>query len=265
MSSLVALVRGSGDVGSAVAYALFAAGHRPVLCDRPAPSHPRRGMAFTDAHYEGVCELDGTLAKRAGSEDDLRRMLACGRAIPVTELAFAQALAAVRPELIVDARMRKRSEPETQRGLAPLTIGLGPRFVAGASTDVVIETAWGDRLGHVIGSGSALEQAGDPQPIAGVSRDRFVYAPAEGWFRTTLGIGTPVTAGQSVGWIGDTPLLAPLAGRLRGLAHDGAWVEVGAKVVEVDPRGPDAMVRGRGERPRRIADGVLRALGERGA
>lgn len=261
MSSLVALVRGSGDVGSAVAHALFSAGHRAALCDRPAPSHPRRGMAFTDAHYVGVCELEGKLAKRASTGDDLRRMLACGRAIPVTELAFPSALSAARPDLIVDARMRKRAEPEVLRGLAPLTVGLGPRFVAGTTADLVIETAWGDRLGDVIDAGSALDQAGDPQSIAGVSRGRFVHAPAEGWFRTTLDIGSPVTAGQFVGRIGDVSLLAPIAGRLRGLAHDGAWVEAGAKIIEVDPRGPDAVVLGLGERPRRIAEGVLRAVG----
>jgi xanthine dehydrogenase accessory factor len=37
-------------------------------------------------------------------------------------------------------------------------------------------------------------------------------------------------------------------------------VSVQTKVIEVDPRSGDAEVRGIGERPRRIADGVLLAI-----
>lgn len=39
------LVRGSGDVGSAVALRLREAGHRVVVHDDPRPAHARRGMA----------------------------------------------------------------------------------------------------------------------------------------------------------------------------------------------------------------------------
>jgi 2-polyprenyl-6-methoxyphenol hydroxylase-like FAD-dependent oxidoreductase len=43
------LVRGAGDVGSAVATVLFRAGYAVALHDEPAPAAPRRGMAFADA------------------------------------------------------------------------------------------------------------------------------------------------------------------------------------------------------------------------
>ena len=59
------LVRGTGDVGSAVAYALFRAGHSVVLHDKPRPPHHRRGMAFVNALYDGTAELQGALGKRA--------------------------------------------------------------------------------------------------------------------------------------------------------------------------------------------------------
>jgi xanthine dehydrogenase accessory factor len=55
-------------------------------------------------------------------------------------------------------------------------------------------------------------------------------------------------------------VLAPLSGRVRGLVHDGAQVSKGAKLVEIDPRGEAAQVYGLGERPKRIAAGVLRAV-----
>ena len=58
------LVRGVGDVGSAVAAVLFHAGYRVALHDEPGPTTPRRGMAFTDAVFDGVAVLDGLTARR---------------------------------------------------------------------------------------------------------------------------------------------------------------------------------------------------------
>ena len=47
---------------------------------------------------------------------------------------------------------------------------------------------------------------------------------------------------------------------IRGLTHSGVPVAVGTKIIEVDPRGDPAAVFGLGERPRRIAEGVCRAI-----
>jgi xanthine dehydrogenase accessory factor len=168
--------------------------------------------------------------------------------------------------------MRKRAIPEARRGLAPLTVGLGPGFVAGddggANVDLAIETSWRD-LSRVIARGPTLPLAGDPRPLGGHSRDRFIYAPIGGIFRTDRRIGDRVAEGGPVARIegrdgGVTPLLAPLDGTLRGLTRDGVPVARGTKVVEVDPRGA-AAAGGIGERPGRIADGVLRAIAGWGA
>lgn len=254
------LVRGSGDVGSAVAHVLFRAGYAVVLHDDPRPGYPRRGTAFADALFDGSAELEGVLAKRARTVEDVRRMVQCRRAIPVADAGLREVLGAISPEVVVDARMRKRSAPEIQTGLAPLTIGLGPNFEAGTHTNIVIETAWGSDLGRIIDAGRTRELNGRPRDLGGHGRERFVYSPAAGVFRTSLAIGAHVSAGQEVGRVDATVIRAPLTGRLRGLTHDGASVEAGAKVVEVDARGRDAIVRGLGERPKRIADGVLAAL-----
>ncbi len=255
----VILVRGTGDVGSAVAHALFLAGHAVLLHDRPRSAHSRRGMAFTDALYAGQAGLEGVLAKRARTLEDAVQMLRCKRAVPVLDSSFEDALSAAKPQVLVDARMRKREVPERQRGLAPLTIGLGPNFIAGDTVDVVVETAWGERLGALIRDGNALALAGDPRPLGGYGRERFIYAPKAGVFRTSLQIGAEVRGGDIVGSIEEIDLRAPLSGRLRGLAQNGARIEVRNKIVEVDPR-RDAAVHGLGERPRRIAEGVLSAL-----
>ena len=254
------LVRGAGDVGSAVAHVLSCAGHRVILHDVPKPAHPRRGMSFTDALFSGAKELEGVHAVHARTLADLWRVLEPGRAIPVVDMGLQAVVEAVKPDGVVDARMQKHRLPGKERVVAPLTVGLGPGFVAGENANVAIETAWGERLGAVILSGPTLAQAGEPRELGGHGRDRYRCAPVSGRFETSLGIGDHVEPGDAVASVGDAILVAPLAGRLRGLVHDGARVDAGAKVIEVDPRDDRSLVFGLGERPRRIAEGVLQAV-----
>jgi xanthine dehydrogenase accessory factor len=254
------LVRGCGDVGSAVAVLLFRAGYPVVLHDEPATSTPRRGMAFADALFDGWATLDGLTAVRVQTPSELRHALHLGDAVPVTAQPFQQIADTCQWSALVDARMRKRTVPEVQRGLAPLTVGLGPNFIAGENIDVAIETMWGDRLGEIIEAGSTAALAGEPRPIAGVARERFVYAPEARRFITSVRIGDHVTAGEVVAKVGEISLRAPISGVLRGLTRSGVNVAVRTKVIEVDPRGDASRVFGLGERPRQIAEGVLRVL-----
>lgn len=259
----VIVVRGTGDVGSAVASALFRAGHCVVLHEVSAPSHTRRGMAFVDALYQRTAELEGLLAKRVRTLQDIPFMLRCRRAVPVIDASLDKVVTEVNPHVLIDARMRKHHQPEAQRGLVPLTIGLGPNFEAGRNVDIAIETKWGDALGAVIEAGATQALTGEPQAIAGHARDRYVYAPVAGAFATRFNIGDVVEKGQELARIGATPVYAPLSGCLRGITHDRASVAEGSKVVEVDPRGDVRAAHGIGERPRCIAEGVLKAIEER--
>jgi xanthine dehydrogenase accessory factor len=252
------LIRGSGDVGSAVAHRLLREGHEVVVHDVALPAAPRRGMAFADAIFDGACELEGVRARRAEVGE-----LGEGRRDEVLVSAageLGEVLAALLPDVLVDARMRKRARPEVQRGLAPLTIGLGPNFVAGETVDVAIETQWGEELGAVVRAGPTKPLGGEPRSFDGHARDRFVYAPCAGVVRTRAAIGERVIAGAVVATIGAEALPAPLDGILRGLVHDGVPVEAGAKVLEVDPRGDLTKVFGIGVRPARIAAGVVAAI-----
>ncbi len=254
------LVRGVNDIGSAVAHRLAPTGYAVVIHDTPYPPTSRRTMAFTDAVFDGHAHLAGRDACRVDEAHSLLALLHAHTAIPVFVGALADALAAVRPDVLVDARMRKRAIPEGQRDLAPLTIGLGPNVVAGETTHLAVETAWGDRLGAVLTRGATQPLAGDPRPIEGHTRDRFIYAPAAGVFHTSRHIGDMVAQGEIVAHLDTLPLAAPLSGALRGLTHDGVPVAIGIKVIEVDVRGPVGITYGIGERPGRIADGVERAI-----
>lgn len=57
------LVRGIGDVGSAVAHRLFQAGY-VMIHDVRQPSATRRGMAFTDAVFDGRAATGSPLSVR---------------------------------------------------------------------------------------------------------------------------------------------------------------------------------------------------------
>ena len=255
----IILVRGSGDVGSAVAHRLFSARHKVILQDDPSPAYTRRGMAFTDVFFDGKAELEKVIAKRSALGDHVRTMLTCGRAIPTLIGAWRDIVNALQPAVIIDARLKKRATPESLRGAAPLTIGLGPNFIATENVDVVIETSW-DAPGHVIKQGPALPLQGEPQPLGGHGRERYVYAPNAGNFVTSHAIGDHVEAGEHIATLAGEPILAPLSGRLRGLTHSGVEVAQGTKIIEVDPREPDAVVFGLGERPTKIADSIVSVL-----
>lgn len=220
-------------------------------------------MAFADALFGGSTELDGVRGIRF---DDAREVKAASDrcdAVAVTAVELPMLIALLRPDVLVDARMRKHDQPESQITLAPFTIGLGPNFVAGGTVHVAVETGWNEDLGKVIHEGATRPLEGEPQTIAGHARDRYVYAPVAGIFKTAQQIGNQVMAGHEVARIGDTVLCAPISGMLRGLTHDCVPVRERTKVIEVDPRGDAAQIMGIAKRPGQIAAGVLEALNER--
>ncbi len=261
MRPLLALVRGANDVASAVAIALARASLAVLLVETPKPAVSRRGQSFADAAFDGKAALEGLTAQLTDAPLSWARQASPGEiALTVEPIdGFATALA---PSVWIDARMRKRAVPEDQRGRAPLVIGLGPNFVAGGNCDLAIETAYGDGLGKVIETGPTSAFAGEPKPIGGYGRERYVYAPVAGTFHTNHRIGQTVAEGEIVARIDDLPLPAPKPGILRGLTHDGVRLAQGTKCVEVVPEG--AQVYGIGARPAAIAAGVIAALHSKG-
>lgn len=258
------LVRGVGDVASAVAHRLVRDGFPVVLHQGPeAPLAHRRKMSFSDAWFDGGVELEGVTAERLDDLSSLSVLL--GQRIPVPMLisGLEELLQAYDFPVLIDARMRKRERPEDQRGLAPLVVGLGPGFIAGANVDWAVETGWGDSLGMVIRAGPTLPLSGEPQVIGNTGRERIVYAPCSGRWRVRKDIGQAVTAGEVVADIDGLPVTAPIAGTVRGTVRGGVAIRAGAKVLEIDPRQPDAArFAGLGERPRKIAAGAAEALAE---
>jgi xanthine dehydrogenase accessory factor len=253
------LVLGGGDIGSAVAHRLFREGFRVVLSERPRSPHARRGMAFTDALFDGIATLQGV---QACCVPDSYAVEACWReaaAIPMVSFPENLLLAEISFDVCVEATMRRHAVPADIRSMAPLAIGLGPGYRPGINCHVAIETQWGSRMGEVLQDQPAAPRSGGPRALAGVTRARFAVSPGAGIWRTTFQLGDKIDAGVPVGMVEDVEIRSPLAGHLRGLTRDGAQVKAGARVVEVDPRSPP-QIFGLGERPLAIAAGVMRAL-----
>jgi xanthine dehydrogenase accessory factor len=95
-------------------------------------------MAFADAIFDGWATLDGRTAVLVKTPAELRHALNIGDAVPVVSRPLTMLLEQRSWLALVDARMRKRAVPERQRGLAPLTVGLGRNFVAGDTVDLAI-------------------------------------------------------------------------------------------------------------------------------
>jgi xanthine dehydrogenase accessory factor len=254
------MVRGTGEFGSAIAVRLFRAGYTVVLHDSPAPDACHRTMALADAIFDGHAELDGVAAVLVADLSSPPSVLEARAAIPVLTAPIETACAAFSPDVVLDARMRKRVQPEVQRGLAPLTIGVGPNFTAGETADLAVETGFGEDFGRVLSEGGTRPLEGEPPPVLGIGRQRFLYAPADGLFRTTFAIGDAVREGDMVGTLDGATILAPVDGALRALVHDGVPVTADSRLLVVDPHGGSGITYGIGPRQARIAEVVLTTL-----
>jgi xanthine dehydrogenase accessory factor len=253
------LVLGGGDVGSAVAHDLFQLSHWVVIAEKPGSCHARRGMAFIDAIFDGIARLDGIAAQLEPDLAGVRRCWRGGEVIPIVVFSEQALLDALHFDVLVDATMRRTDLATDLRGLARLTIGIGPGYTPGRNCHVAIETQWGPAMGQVLHDVPAALRSGGPPPLGGVSRERFSIAPDSGLWSTQCAVGQRVLAGDVVGYVAGLPVHAQVDGVLRGIAHDGAQVGAGQRVVEVDPRDATT-VHGRGERPLAVAAGVTSAV-----
>lgn len=256
-AACVVIIRGGNDIASAAAHRLFTAGYAVVIFEAPQPLTVRRGMAYASAVYEGRITLDGVTAEHAPTLERALTLLQMRPTIPVLTSAGDQTITALKSQVIVDARLRKKERSTSRASDAPLVIGLGPGFTAGVEAHVVIETNRGANLGRIITQGEADPYTGEPIEISGHGKDRYLYAPRGGIFRTSLDLGARVDVGQPVGHIEDVPLVAKVGGIIRGIVKDGLSVPVGTKLVDIDPRSDPTYLSELSQKAWIIADAIF--------
>jgi len=256
-SPATVLVRGAGDIASGIAHCFHLSGFRVVMIETAHPTVIRRSVSFAEAVFEGSACVEGVTARLARSLGDAEGILA-GREIPLLVDPTAEMGQELGPSVLIDAIMAK-TNLGTAISDAPLVIGIGPGFEAGTDVAAVIETHRGHDLGRVITRGSAKPNTGIPGDISGFTTERLLRAPTHGVFVPTSHIGDTVTAGDTVGYVGDIRVEPGISGVLRGLLKKGLTVRQGQKIGDVDPRGIASFCFTISDKARAIAGGALMA------
>ena len=258
LSRLVVLIKGGGEVASAVAHKLFRAHFRVCMTEIPHPIAVSRGVAFCEAIYDGEKEVEGMVAKLVSSADDILPTWAESK-LPIIVDPRASIRNSLHPDVIVDAIMAKKNLG-TKISHAPLVIGLGPGFRIGEDAHMIIETNNTENLGKVILSGEAEPNTGIPLRIGGLTEERVLHSPAKGLFHSVRVIGDFVAAGDTVALVSNRPVKAQIDGVLRALLRDGLEVDKQTKLGEIDPSGDKQVCYTIRPRMRAIAGGVLEAI-----
>ena len=262
MDNLI-IVRGGGDLATGTIDKLYRCGIPVLVLEAARPSAIRRNVAFSEAVYQGTQTVEGLACTLAGSISEAEAMLKAGKLTLLVDPEGAS-IAHFRPLAVVDAILAKKNLG-TRRDMAPITVALGPGFMAGVDVDAVVETQRGHKLGRVFYSGTAAPNTGIPGVIGGYGKERVIHSPAAGILRNVAKITDTVNKGQTIAVVetknGDVPLCATLTGLLRGLLRDGYPVPEGFKIADIDPRleeyGNCFTIS---DKARCIAGGVLEAI-----
>jgi len=232
------IVRGGGDMATAAVHRLWRAGFRVLVLEAECPAAIRRQVAVSEAVYEGTACVEGMAAVHIASLEDMQAVFDAG-SVPLMVDPRGEAIAALQPDVVVDAIIAKENLG-TRMDMAPLTVALGPGFVAGRDVHAVIETMRGHNLGRIIVKGAAAPNTGVPGKIAGYAAERVIHAPQAGVLRNKRSIGDYVQQGEIIAEIetetGIVAVRASITGLIRGLIRDGYPVTKGFKIADIDPR-----------------------------
>jgi xanthine dehydrogenase accessory factor len=227
------VVRGGGDLGSGAIFRLRRAGFPVVVLELATPLLVRRAVSFGDAATSVTRTVEGITARRVEIEQ-VNDIIAAGE-IPVLIDPQGAAISALKPVVIVDARMEKRNLGTTIHD-APLVVALGPGFTTGVDCHAVVETNRGHALGRAIYDGAAEPDTGEPGSVHERTHSRVLRAPADGFVQPSAEIGDAIEVGQVIAHVGGEAVTAAFAGVLRGLVHERVPVTAGLKIGDLDPR-----------------------------
>jgi xanthine dehydrogenase accessory factor len=259
LANLVVLIKGAGEMASAVACRLQNSHFYICLTEIERPLAVSRGTTFSEAIFDGKKTIEGITAElTVCTAGDIEGVWRRGN-IPLIIDPEAKIRNEIKPDVLVDSISAKRNTG-TAITDAPLVIGLGPGFYAGRDAHVVVETLHHNSLGRVIHHGTAIKDNKTPVSLGGLSSERVVWAVHSGIFITEHEIGESVVKHQILGRLDMDTIEAPVDGMLRGLVRSGVCVPEGAKVVEIDPVHDKAVCDVVRDKWRAVAGGVLEAI-----
>ncbi len=268
------LVRGAGELGSAVAVHLARQGvGRILLVERAFPKAVRRNVCFSEAVFTRGKTVDGITARFVMLLSEVDMLHELGD-LAVTTQPLPEVLAAWPPDIYVESAMLRTNWGLT-KDIAPLVVALGPGYLAGKDCHALVETVRGPQLGRVLSGGQELPSE-PPAEIMGFTQERVIKAQRPGIFRTNRDIGNRLEQGEKIGVVvllfaredlykgvpvdSEYPVVARISGVIRGLLRDGVPVEAGDKIGDIDPRGKTDDLEHISDKAQRVAEGVLEAI-----
>ena len=255
---MLVVIRGAGDIATGIALRLWRSHIRVVMTEIPQPTAIRRTVCFSQAVVHGTARVEDVTAKRAETAEEALQILKYG-IIPVLPDPEGNCIPQLGPDVLVDAILAKRNLG-TQITDAPVVIGIGPGFTAGADCHAVVETMRGHYLGRSLYEGSAMPNTGIPGLIGGFAGERVLRAPADGVFHQLLEIGQQVQQGDVAATVNGEPMICTLDGVLRGILADGTPVHKGMKAGDIDPRCEREHCYCASDKALAVGGGVLEAI-----
>lgn len=257
-SSYKVIIKGGGDLASAVAYRLHQSGFPVIITETSHPKMVRRAVSFGNSIYEKTWTVEGVTSDYVDSVEQVEEILSKGH-IPVLIDPECKVLEQLNPTVLVDATLAKRNIKTSIKD-APIVIGLGPGFTAQENAHVVIETQRGHDLGKVILNGAAIPNTSIPGNIEGYTHERVFRAPNAGLLKTKVDIGDMVEKDDILCFVDETPVRAKISGVVRGMIHSDLMVKDGQKLGDVDPRKNERYCYTISDKGRAIAGGVLETI-----
>lgn len=255
----IVIVRGGGDIASGIIQKFYRSGFKVLCLETEKPTSIRRKVSFSEAVYDGRSIVEGIIGVKVYNLKDIFEIWNTN-CIPVAVDPKGLYINRLKPLILIDAILAKRNLG-TNMNMAPVTIGVGPGFVAGIDVNVVVETNRGHNLGRLIFKGRASKNTGIPGVIGGYSKERVIYSHECGIINNIKNIGDVVKKGENIAVIDCHPVVGKISGVLRGIIRNNIYVEKGLKIADIDPR-----ISERNncftisDKARNIAGGVLEAV-----
>ncbi len=256
---LIIVIKGAGEMASAVAWRLYKANLQKILMlETENPLAVRRAVSFCEAVHAGYQVVEKVEAVLVKGLVDTHRAWENGK---IAVAADPQWLLVdiIHPNIVVDAILAKKNLG-TRMQEAELVIGLGPGFDAGNDAHMVVETNRGHNLGRIITAGPAEPYPGIPGSIGGYAEERVLRAPRNGKFMTRRSIGDSVRADEVVGFVQEAKVRTRIGGVVRGLIRSETSVTTGLKLGDIDPRGAEHNCYTISDKARAIGGAVLEAV-----
>ena len=258
MNKKLVIVRGGGDVATGTIQKLKRVGFDVLVLEIGRPTCIRRNVAVAQAIFEGEIKIEDIEAIYCKDKSEIEKAFAEDK-IAVTVDPEGRFIEEMKPICVIDGILAKKNLG-TKKGMAPITIGLGPGFVAGEDVDLVIETNRGHDLGRLIFEGSAAKNTGNPGNINGFTTERILRSSANGKLHIIKDLGSVVKKGEPVALVDGKEIYAGLDGMVRGMINEGIEVTKGMKIGDVDPRVIPRNAKTISDKARLIGGGSLEGL-----